>query len=204
MGRIAVLISGRGSNMQSITVAAKRGLIQAEVALVISNRSNAPGLEYARGENIETVIVPHKDYPDREDYDRKIVEILEERKIDLVCLAGFMRLLSPVFIRAFPNRIMNIHPALLPSFPGLHAQKQAVEYGVKITGCTVHFVDEGLDSGPIILQRTVEVFGYDTEESLSERLLTIEHSTYVEAVRLFFQNRLRIEGRKVLITPESV
>jgi phosphoribosylglycinamide formyltransferase-1 len=204
MGRIAVLISGRGSNMQSIIVAAKRGVIQAEVALVISNRSNAPGLDYARNENIETVIVPHKDYPDREDYDRKIVEILEERKIDLVCLAGFMRLLSPVFVKAFPNRIMNIHPALLPSFPGLHAQKQAVEYGVKITGCTVHFVDEGLDSGPIILQKTVEVFAFDTDETLSERLLPIEHSTYVEAVRLFFQNRLRIVGRKVIITPESV
>ncbi|HSE39491.1 MAG TPA: phosphoribosylglycinamide formyltransferase [Acidobacteriota bacterium] len=201
-GRIAVLISGRGSNMQSIVVAAKRGVIQADVSLVVSNRSNAPGLDFARRENIETVIVPHKDYPDREDYDRKIVEILEERKIDLVCLAGFMRLLSPVFVKAFPNRIMNIHPALLPSFPGLHAQKQAVEYGVKITGCTVHFVDEGLDSGPIILQKIVEVMPKDTEETLSERLLPIEHSTYVEAVRLFFEKRLHIEGRKVLITSD--
>ena len=145
------------------------------------------------------MILPHKDYPDREDYDRKVVEILKERKIDLVCLAGFMRLLSPVFVQAFPNRIMNIHPALLPSFPGLHAQKQAVEYGVKLTGCTVHFVDEGLDSGPIILQKTVEVKPDDTEETLSDRLLPMEHAAYIEAVRLFFENRLHVEGRKVRI-----
>ncbi len=200
-GRIAVLISGRGSNMKSIVVASKRGLIQADVVLVLSNRLNAAGLEFARSENIETVILPHKDYPDREEYDRKVVEILKERKIDLVCLAGFMRLLSPVFVQAFPNRIMNIHPALLPSFPGLHAQKQAVEYGVKLTGCTVHFVDEGLDSGPIILQKTVEVKSDDNEETLSERLLPIEHSSYIEAVRLFFENKLHVDGRKVRIDP---
>jgi phosphoribosylglycinamide formyltransferase-1 len=199
-GRIAVLISGRGSNMKSIVVASKRGVIAADVAVVLSNRTNAEGLEFARSENIETVILPHKAYPEREDYDRKVVEILKERQIDLVCLAGFMRLLSSVFVQAFPNRIMNIHPALLPSFPGLHAQKQAAEYGVKISGCTVHFVDEGLDSGPIILQKTIEVKTNDTEESLSERLLPIEHSTYVEAVRLFFQQRLRVEGRKVIIS----
>ena len=198
-GKIAVLISGRGSNMKSIVVAAKRGLIRADVSIVLSNRIHAEGLEFARRENIETVILPHKDYPDREDYDRKVVEILNERQIDLVCLAGFMRLLSPIFVQAFPNRIMNIHPALLPSFPGLHAQKQAVEYGVKTTGCTVHFVDEGLDSGPIVLQKTVEVSPDDTEETLSDRLLPLEHAAYVEAVRLFFENRLHVQGRKVLI-----
>ena len=185
--------------MKSIVVASKRGLIRADVTIVLSNRINAEGLEFARRENIETVILPHKDYPDREDYDRKVVEILKERQIDLVCLAGFMRLLSPIFVQAFPNRIMNIHPALLPSFPGLHAQKQAVEYGVKLTGCTVHFVDEGLDSGPIVLQKTVEVNPDDTEETLSDRLLPMEHAAYVEAVRLFFENRLHVQGRRVLI-----
>jgi phosphoribosylglycinamide formyltransferase-1 len=198
-GKFAVLISGRGSNMKSIVVAAKRGLINADVSLVLSNRVNAAGLEFARSENIETVILAHKEFPDREDYDRRVVEILNERQIDLVCLAGFMRLLSPVFIQAYPGRIMNIHPALLPAFPGLHAQKQAIEYGVKVTGCTVHFVDEGLDSGPIILQKMLEVKADDTEETLSERLLPLEHATYVEAIRLFFENRLQIQGRKVLI-----
>jgi phosphoribosylglycinamide formyltransferase-1 len=198
-GKIAVLISGRGSNMKSIVVAAKRGLIKADVSLVLSNRVNAAGLEFARSENIETVILAHKEFPDRENYDRKVVEVLKERRIDLVCLAGFMRLLSPVFVQAYPGRIMNIHPALLPAFPGLHAQMQAIEYGVKVTGCTVHFVDEGLDSGPIILQKMLEVRADDTEETLSERLLPLEHATYVEAIRLFFENRLEIQGRKVLI-----
>jgi phosphoribosylglycinamide formyltransferase 1 len=200
MGKIAVLISGRGSNMQSIVEACKRGLIQAQVSLVLSNRAEAPGLEFARSQNIETVVLPHKAFPIREEYDRQVVDILHQKQVDLICLAGFMRLLSSVFVTAFPNRIMNIHPALLPSFPGLHAQKQAVEYGVKVTGCTVHFVDEGLDSGPIILQKTLEVKPDDTEETLSERLLPLEHATYVEAVRLFFENRVHVENRKVVIT----
>lgn len=199
-GKIAVLISGRGSNMQSIVAACKRGYIHADVSLVLSNRAEAPGLEFARNENIETVVLPHKAFPMREDYDRQIVDILQQKQIDLICLAGFMRLLSSVFVTAFPNRILNIHPALLPSFPGLHAQRQAVEYGVKVTGCTVHFVDEGLDSGPIILQKTVEVKPDDTEETLSERLLPLEHATYVEAVKLFFENRVHVENRKVVIT----
>ncbi len=186
--------------MRSIAEACKRGLIHARVKLVLSNRADAPGLDFAGSENIETVVLPHEAVPVREEYDRQMVDILRNRQIDLICLAGFMRLLSPVLVTAFPNRIMNIHPALLPSFPGLHGQRQAVEYGVKITGCTVHFVDEGLDSGPIILQKTLEVRTNDTEESLSERLLPLEHATYVEAVRLFFENRLHVEGRKVLIT----
>ena len=141
----------------------------------------------------------HREYPSREEYDLRIVEMLRQREINLVCLAGFMRLISSVLVRTFPNKIMNVHPALLPAFPGLHSQRQAIEYGVKITGCTVHFVDEGLDSGPIILQRTLEVLPSDTEETLSARLLPLEHQTYVEAVRLFFEERLRVEGRNVLI-----
>ncbi len=199
-GKIAVLISGRGSNMQSIVAACKRGYIHASVSLVLSNRAEAPGLEFARNENIETVVLPHKAFPVREDYDRQVIDILQQKQIDLICLAGFMRLLSSVFVTAFPNRILNIHPALLPSFPGLHAQRQAVEYGVKVTGCTVHFVDEGLDSGPIILQKTLEVKPDDTEETLSERLLPLEHATYIEAVKLFFENRVHVENRKVVIT----
>lgn len=199
-GKIAILISGRGSNMRSIVEACKRGYIRAQVSLVLSNRAEAPGLEFARSENIETVVLPHKAFPVREDYDRQVVDILHQKQIDLICLAGFMRLLSSVFVTAFPNQIMNIHPALLPSFPGLHAQRQAVEYGVKVTGCTVHFVDEGLDSGPIILQKTLEVKPEDSEETLSERLLPLEHASYVEAVKLFFDDRLHVENRKVVIT----
>lgn len=200
MGNIAVLISGRGSNMQSIVEACNRGYINAKVSIVLSNRAEAPGLEFARSENIETVVLPHKAFPVREDYDRQVVDILHQKQVDLICLAGFMRLLSSVFVSAFPNRIMNIHPALLPSFPGLHAQKQAVEYGVKVTGCTVHFVDEGLDSGPIILQKILEVKPDDTEDSLSQRLLPLEHAAYVEAVKLFFDGRVHVENRKVVIT----
>lgn len=198
-GRIAVLISGRGSNMKSIVDACSTGVIPAKVVTVLSNIADAPGLQYASRAGIETIILSHKQFPRREDYDAQIVDLLRQRQIDLICLAGFMRLLSPVLVRAFPNRIMNIHPALLPSFPGLHAQKQAVEYGVKITGCTVHFVDEGLDSGAIILQRTIDVLAEDTEESLSARLLPIEHETYCQAVKLFFENRIKVDGRKVII-----
>ena len=202
-GKIAVLISGRGSNMRSIVEACKREFINAKVTLVLSNRAEAPGLEFARSENIETVVLPHKAFPVREDYDRQVVDILHQKQVDLICLAGFMRLLSSVFVAAFPNRIMNIHPALLPSFPGLHAQRQAVEYGVKVTGCTVHFVDEGLDSGPIILQKTLEVKPDDTEETLSERLLPLEHAAYIEAVKLFFENRVHVENRKVVIQDQK-
>lgn len=198
-GRIGVLISGRGSNLKSILDACNSGTIQAQVVLVVSNRADAGGLLYAKQSRIQAVVLSHKQYPVREDYDARIARELQDRNVDLVCLAGFMRLLSPAFIRAFPGRIMNIHPALLPAFPGLHAHKQAVDYGVKITGCTVHFVDEGLDSGPIILQKTIEVQPDDTEDSLSDRMLPLEHQTYVEAIRLFFENRLKIDGRKVII-----
>jgi phosphoribosylglycinamide formyltransferase-1 len=199
LGRIGVLISGRGSNFKSILDACNRGAIRAQVVLVISNRPEAAGLQVAKEAGIETYVLSHRQFPAREEYDAKIVDTLKKQNVDLVCLAGFMRLLSPVFVRAFPGRIMNIHPALLPAFPGLHAQKQAVEHGVKVTGCTVHFVDEELDSGPIILQHSIEINPDDTEESLSGRLLPLENQTYVEAVRLFFENRLHIEGRKVRI-----
>jgi phosphoribosylglycinamide formyltransferase 1 len=198
-GRIGVLISGRGSNLKSLVDACIVGKIRARVVLVISNREDAAGLEYARNAGIETVVLPHKLYTTREDYDAVVVETLQKSRVDLVCLAGFMRLLSTVLVRAFSMRIMNIHPALLPSFPGLHAQRQAVDYGAKVTGCTVHFVDEGLDSGPVILQNVIEIRAEDTEETLSERLLPVEHQSYVEAVRLFFENRLRVEGRKVIV-----
>lgn len=198
-GRIAVLISGRGSNLKSLIDACARSVIAAKVTVVISNIADAPGLQHATAAGIPTVVLSHQGISKREDYDAKIVEALKPFGINLICLAGFMRLLSPVLIHAYPMRIMNIHPALLPAFPGLHSQKQAIEYGVKVTGCTVHFVDEGLDSGPIILQKTIEVRDDDTEQTLSDRLLQLEHQTYVEAVRLFFDNRLHISGRKVSI-----
>jgi phosphoribosylglycinamide formyltransferase-1 len=199
MGRIAVLISGRGSHLKNLIDACARAEIAAEVAVVISNVADAPGLEYARKANIETVVLSHRDYPTREQYDQNLISVISERNIDLICLAGFMRLLSASFIDAFPGRIMNVHPSLLPCFPGLHAQKQALEHGVKLTGCTVHFVDHGLDSGPIILQKAMDIEPIDTEETLSARLLPLEHQTYREAVRLFFENRLKVKGRRVII-----
>lgn len=198
-GRIAVLISGRGSNMKSLMDACSSGRIRARVVFVLSNIADAAGLGVAQESGIETAVLTHRAFASREEYDLRVVELMRQREIDLVCLAGFMRLISPVFIAAFRNKIMNIHPALLPAFPGLHAQKQAVEYGAKVTGCTVHFVDEGLDSGPIILQRTLDILPDDTEETLSARLLPLEHQTYVEAVKLYFDGRLRIEDRKVRI-----
>lgn len=198
-GRIGVLISGRGSNLKSLIDACESGRISAQIAVVISNIADAAGLSHAKNAGIDAVVLSNKTFPSREDYDAAIRNVLEQKQVDLVCLAGFMRLLSAPFIRSYSMRIMNIHPALLPAFAGLHAQKQAINYGVKITGCTVHFVDEGLDSGPIILQKTMDVFPDDTEESLSARLLPLEHQTYVEAVRLFFEGRLKVEGRKVII-----
>ncbi len=199
-GRIGVLISGRGSHLRNLITCCNRGEIDATVVLVISNKQNAPGLQHATEAGIESVVLSHRLYPDREKYDEQLAQILQQHKIDLVCLAGFLRLLSPQFVRTFPGRIMNVHPSLLPAFPGLHAQHQALEYGVKVSGCTVHFIDEGLDSGPIILQDTVEVLTSDTPDTLSERLLPLEHKTYARAVKLFFENRLRVEGRKVIIS----
>lgn len=182
--KIGILISGRGSNMVAIVDAVKSGEIPAsEIAVVISDKPNAAGLEKARERRVDTLVIERKGRT-REEHDAEIIAELKKRGIELVCLAGYMRLLSRDFIRAFENRIVNIHPSLLPSFPGLDAQKQAVEHGVKISGCTVHFVNEQLDAGPIILQRAVEVRGYDTVETLSARILEQEHGAYVEALKL--------------------
>jgi len=198
-GRIGVLISGRGSHLRNLIACCKRGDISAQVVVVISNRVNAPGLQYAAEAGIESIVLQHHSFPKRETYDQQIAKLLTDRKVDLVCLAGFLRLLSAEFVRRFPQKIMNVHPSLLPAFPGLHAQQQAIDYGVKLTGCTVHFIDEGLDSGPIILQNTIELIAEDNADTLSDRLLPVEHRTYAEAVKLFFENRLQVDGRKVII-----
>jgi phosphoribosylglycinamide formyltransferase-1 len=200
MKRIAVLLSGRGSNFEAIAESVRAGRIpDAEVAIVVSNRESAGGIEKARQRGIEAVVIPSKG-KQREEYDREVVALLKEKKIDLVCLAGFMRLLSPYFVQEFRHRILNIHPALLPSFPGLEAQKQALEWGVKFSGCTVHLVDEHLDAGPIICQAVVPVEDGDTEETLAARILHEEHRIYAEAINLVLSGRYRIEGRRVLRT----
>jgi phosphoribosylglycinamide formyltransferase-1 len=201
---LGILISSRGSNMDAILAAAKAGRIpEARPRIVISNKPDAAGLKTASEKyGVPTKVIP-PDGLKGWDYDKKLVAALEEAgvtpKDGLVCLAGFMRIISPEFVRHYKMRILNIHPALLPSFPGLHAQKQAVDYGVKVSGCTVHFVDDGVDSGPVILQRTVPVMEGDTEETLSARILEQEHQAYPEAVRLFAQGRLKVEGRRVRV-----
>ena len=197
--RLGILLSGRGSNFMAIADNVAAGKIPAEIAVVISNRPNAPGLEEAERRGIPTRMIPSKGL-EREQYDRLVVEVLQQKQVDLVCLAGFMRLLSPYFVSRFPNRILNIHPALLPAFPGLEAQRQALEHGVKITGCTVHFVDENLDAGPIILQTAVPVLDDDTPETLSARILKEEHRIYSEAINLVLSGGWRIEGRRVVST----
>jgi len=198
-GRVAVFLSGRGSNFRAIHDAILAGKINADIVLVFSNRQEAPGLAIARERGLETLFLNPKLYPTREDYDREILRELLKREVDLVCLAGYMRILTPVLCQAYRHRIMNIHPALLPSFPGLNAQRQALEWGVKYSGATVHFVSEEVDMGPIILQAVVPVFQDDTEESLAERILKEEHRIYPEAVRLFFEGKLEVRGRRVFI-----
>ncbi len=198
--RIGVLVSGRGSNLQAIIDNIEKGELNAEVAIVISDQADAYALERARKHKIAAVHVDPKKYETREAYDATLVEELRKRNVDLVCLAGFMRIIMPVLIKSFPNRIMNIHPSVLPAFPGLHVQKKALNYGVKFSGCTVHFVDEGMDTGPIIIQAAVPVLDSDTEDSLSERILRQEHKIYTRAIQLFAEGRLRIEGRRVLVT----
>ena len=195
--RLGILLSGRGSNFMAIADNVAAGKIPVEIAVVISNRPNAPGLEEAERRGIPTRMIPSKGL-EREQYDRLVVEVLKEKQVDLVCLAGFMRLLSPYFVSQFPNRILNIHPALLPAFPGLEAQRQALEHGVKITGCTVHFVDENLDAGPIILQTAVPVLDDDSPETLSARILQEEHRIYSEAINLVLSGCWRIAGRRVV------
>ena len=199
MINIGVLASGRGTNLQAIIEAIEEGEIEGRINIVISDNRDAFALKRAKQNNIETQYVDFKSFKNREDYDKEIIKILEEKKIDLVVLAGYMRIISPYFIKMYKNKIMNIHPALLPSFPGLHAQRQAVGYGVKISGCTVHFVDEGVDSGPVILQKAVEVKDDDTEESLAERILKEEHQIYPKAIQLFSEGRLIIKGRRIFI-----
>jgi phosphoribosylglycinamide formyltransferase-1 len=197
--RLGILISGRGSNFEAIARNIAAGSIPAEIAVVIANRSETRGLETALRLGLNAVCIPSKGL-DREIYDRMLLEELSRNAVDLVCLAGYMRLLSATFIRQFPNRILNIHPSLLPSFPGLDAQHQALAHGVKISGCTVHFVDEGLDAGPIILQSAVEVLDGDTADTLSARILREEHRIYSEAIRLVLGGNYRIEGRRVMLT----
>lgn len=198
-GKIAVFLSGRGSNFMAIHDAILAGKISADIDLVFSNKREARGLEIARERNLETYFLRPKDYSSREDYDRKIVEIMDEREIDLVCLAGYMRILTPIFCEAFLNKVINIHPALLPSFPGLHVQQKAIDWGVKYSGATVHFVTPEVDMGPIIIQAVVHVLQDDTEETLSERILKEEHKIYPEAVRLYFEGKLDVRDRRVFI-----
>jgi phosphoribosylglycinamide formyltransferase-1 len=200
--RLGILISGRGSNFEAISNNIARRRLDAEIAIVISNRASAPGLEIARQRGIPMRVIPSQGM-EREAYDKLLIEELRTHEVELVCLAGFMRLLSANFVRAFPDRVLNIHPSLLPAFPGLDAQRQALDHGVKITGCTVHFVDEFLDSGPIIIQSAVPVLDRDTVETLAARILLQEHSIYSQAIQLIADGRVTIEGRRVLIREEE-
>jgi phosphoribosylglycinamide formyltransferase-1 len=193
---IGVLISGRGSNLQAIIDAIAAGGLNARIGIVISNRAGAQGLERARAAGIETLVIDHRAFPSREAFDRAVVGELKRREVDLVCLAGFMRLLSPAFVDAFPNAILNIHPALLPAFPGLDAQHQAWQHGVKISGATVHLVTTELDAGPIVVQAAVPVRDDDTPETLAARILVEEHRIYAEAIGIVLDGRWRIEGRR--------
>lgn len=197
--RLGILASGRGSNLQAIMDQAAAGIMNAEVAVVISDNQEAYALERARLAGIPAWHIKYRDFPSKDAYEKSIVDLLQQHRVELVCLAGYMRLVGGVILAAFPNRIMNIHPALLPSFPGLHGQAQALDYGVKFSGCTVHFVDSGMDTGPIILQAVVPVYSEDTVDDLSERILEQEHKIYPEAIRLFAEGRLKVEGRKVYI-----
>jgi phosphoribosylglycinamide formyltransferase-1 len=197
--RIGVLLSGRGSNFDALAASVAAGRIpNAEISIVVSNRETAQGIEKARARGIEARVIPSKGL-ERDAYDRLVVAALREKNVDLVCLAGYMRLLSPYFVKEFPQRILNIHPSLLPAFPGLESQRQALEHGAKFSGCTVHFVDENLDAGPIVMQAVVAIEDRDTPETLSERILREEHRIYTEAVRIVLEGRWRMEGRRVLV-----
>lgn len=200
---LGVLASGRGSNLQAILDAVEAGHCPARVAVVVSDRAGAPALDRARRGGVKAVHLDPHAYPDRAAFDGAVAAVLAEHAVELVCLAGYMRLLSPGFVAAYRGRILNVHPALLPAFPGLHGQRQALEYGVKVTGATVHFVDEGVDTGPIVLQAAVPVREGDTEETLADRILIEEHRLYPEAIRLYAEGRLEIEGRRVRIRSAS-
>jgi phosphoribosylglycinamide formyltransferase-1 len=198
---IGVLLSGRGSNFDALAESVASGRIpNADIPIVVSNQENAPGIEKARARGIDARVLPSKGL-ERETYDRQVVAALREKNVDLVCLAGYMRLLSPYFVREFPQRILNIHPSLLPAFPGLEPQRQALEHGAKFSGCTVHFVDENLDAGPIILQAVVPIEDADTPDALAARILREEHRIYTEAVNIVLDGRYRIQGRRVLLAP---
>jgi phosphoribosylglycinamide formyltransferase-1 len=197
---VAVLVSGSGSNLQAIIDASERGEIHCRVGIVVSNKADAYGLVRARKHDIPTEVVDHRAFGSREAFDARLVEVIRSSGAELVCLAGFMRVVTPVFLRAFPHRILNIHPALLPSFPGTHGPRQALQYGVRFSGCTVHFLDEGVDTGPVIVQAVVPVYEDDTEDTLAARILKEEHRIYPMAIRLFFEGRLSLSGRRVLST----
>ena len=200
---VGVLLSGGGTNLQAIVDAIEQDRLDAEIRTVVSNRENAYGLTRARNHDIPTTVIDHRGHPSREAYDRLLVEHLNAEGVELVVLAGFMRLLSPYFVQSFPDRIMNIHPALSPAFAGLDGQRQAFEYGVRFAGCTVHFVSEGCDEGPIIIQAVVPVLPDDTEETLAQRILEQEHRIYPRAIQLYSEGRLVIDGRKVRVTGED-
>lgn len=200
---LGVLCSGRGTDLQSIIDAIGRGEVHAKLALVLTDKPDAYALKRAENAGIPAACVNRKEYDDRESFERELVRRLQEAGVTLVVLAGFMRILTPYFVRQFPHRIMNIHPALLPSFPGAHAHRDVLAYGVKVSGCTVHFVDEGTDSGPIILQAAVPVLEGDTEETLSARVLEQEHKIYPQAIELYCEHRLNIDGRHVHILPKK-
>ena len=198
-GKIAVFLSGRGSNFLAIYDAIREGTINADIDLVFSNKKEAPGLKIAQERNLQTLNLNPKEFASREDYDRKIVEEIQNRDIDLICLAGYMRILTPLFCETLRNKIINIHPALLPSFPGLHVQQKAIDWGVRYSGATVHFVTPEVDMGPIIIQAVVPVLQDDTDDTLSERILKEEHKIYPEAVRLYFEGMLEVRDRRVFI-----
>jgi phosphoribosylglycinamide formyltransferase-1 len=201
--KLGILISGNGSNLQSIIDYIEKGSLKATIKIVISNNPDAYGLTRAKKHGIPVVILKNGDFINKEDFDLELINILKNNSVDLVILAGFMRVLTPTFLKAFTQKIMNIHPALLPSFPGIHGQKQALEYGVKLSGCTVHFVDEGVDTGPIIIQSAVQVFDDDTEETLAARILKEEHRIYPQAIQFFAEGRMEIKERKVRIKTEK-
>jgi phosphoribosylglycinamide formyltransferase 1 len=199
MLKIGILVSGRGSNLQAIIDAIGMKKINAEITVVISNIPGVVALERAKKHGIKAVVINSKEFKDKAEYEKQVIKTLDEAKVGLVCLAGYMKLLSPIFVQHFKGKIMNIHPALLPAFPGLDVQRKALEYGVKYSGCTVHFVDEGCDTGPIIIQAVVPVMDNDTEEILSARILEKEHKIYPEAIKLFADGMLKVEGRRVKI-----
>jgi phosphoribosylglycinamide formyltransferase-1 len=200
MKQVGVLISGRGSNLQALIDAQQAGTLGGEITVVVSNVPTAPGLDRARGAGIATVVLDHRGRS-REEHEREVLAVLRQQEVEVVCLAGYMRLLSAEFIRAYPGRILNIHPSLLPAFPGLEAQRQALEYGVKVSGATVHIVNEGLDAGPIVAQEAVPVLEGDTAAELAARTLQAEHRIYPRAVRILLDGRYRVEGRRVRVGP---